>query len=83
MPPPMRGMSRWATTADSELASWTPDLVLSLGRENVDDAVERLGGVIGVERRDHEVTGFGQREGDGDRLGVAHLADQDDVGVLA
>jgi len=52
------------------------------GKE-VDDAVERLVGAVGVQRRQAEVTGFGE----GDRVfhgfAVADLADQDDIGRLA
>ena len=51
-------------------------------REDVPDAVERLRGVVGVQRREHEVTGLGERQRELDRLRVTHLADEDDVGVL-
>jgi hypothetical protein len=54
-----------------------------VGREEVDDAVDRLHGVDGVEGREHEVAGLGRAQRGGDRLLVAHLADEDDVGVLA
>ncbi len=60
-----------------------PDLLLLMGREDVDDAVDGLGGVLRVQGREHQVTGLGRGEGDRDRLQVAHLADQDDVRVLA
>jgi hypothetical protein len=53
-----------------------------MGGENVDDPVDRLCGALGVEGGQHEVTGFGGREGGRDRLEVAQLADQDHVGVL-
>ncbi len=59
------------------------DLVLLIGGEHVDDPVDGLGRVVGVQRGEHQVAGLGQGEGEGDRLEVAHLADQDDVGVLA
>ncbi len=36
------------------------DLVTTLGGEHVDDAVERLGGVVGVQRGEHQVTGLGE-----------------------
>ena len=36
-------------------------LILLLGWEHVDDAVDRLRSVVGVERREHEVTGFRSR----------------------
>ena len=60
-----------------------PRLLLEVGREEVDDPVDGLGRVQGVERREHEVAGLGGGERRADRLLVAHLADQDHVGVLA
>ena len=60
-----------------------PDLVLLLGREDVDDPVDRLGGRLGVQGREHEVAGLRRGQRGRDRLQVAHLADQDHVGVLA
>ena len=59
------------------------DLVLLAAGEGVDDAVDRLRGVLGVQRREHEVAGLRRGQGGRDRLDVAHLADEDDVGVLA
>ena len=41
------------------------------------------GGVVGVQRGKHQVAGLGRGDGRGDGLQVAHLADQDDVRVLA
>ena len=58
------------------------DLLLALGREHVDDAVECGRRVVGVQRREHEVTGLGDRQRELDRLGVTHLTDEDDVGVF-
>ena len=58
-------------------------LLLLVRREDVDDAVDRLRGVLGVQGGEDEVAGLGRGQGDRDRLQVAHLADQDDVGVLA
>ncbi len=57
-------------------------LAVLVGGEEVDDPVDRLDGVDGVQRREHEVARLGGRQGGGDGLGVAHLADEDDVGVL-
>ena len=42
-----------------------------------------LRGVVGVQRREDEVARLGHGEGDLDRVDVAHLADEQDVGVLA
>ena len=63
-------------------ASWIWIWSRLLGGEHVDDAVEGLRGVVGVQRGEHEVTGLGERERDRDRVEVAHLAEEDDVGVL-
>ena len=35
------------------------DLLLLVGREDVDDAVDRLWGVLGVQRREDKVAGLG------------------------
>jgi hypothetical protein len=59
------------------------DLVASVGREHVDDAVDRLGRVVGVQGGDHQVPGLRDGQGGGDALEVAHLADEHDVRVLA
>jgi hypothetical protein len=55
-------------------------LLLLVRREHRDDAVDRLGRVEGVQRREHEVAGLGRGERRLDRLEVAHLAHEDDVG---
>ena len=60
-----------------------PDLLLLVGREHVDHPVDRLGRVLGVEGGEHQVAGLGRGQGDRDRLEIAQLPDQDDVGVLA
>src|SRR5215207_147831 len=59
------------------------DLVLLRRRERVDDAVDGLRGVLGVQRREDQVAGLGRGERGLHRLQVAHLADEDHVGVLA
>ncbi len=51
--------------------------------EHVDDPVDRLRRGARVQRREHEVAGLRRGEREADRLEVAHLADQDVVGVLA
>ena len=58
-------------------------LVLLLGGEDVDDAVDRLRRALSVQRREDEVAGLGGGQRGADRLEVAHLADEDHVGVLA
>jgi hypothetical protein len=58
------------------------DLRLLVRREHVDDAVDRLTRCWCAASRS-EVTGLGDRQRRLDGLEVAHLADQDDVRVLA
>ena len=58
------------------------DLALLVLGEDADDAVDRLGGVDRVQRREHEVARLRGLERDRDRLHVAHLADQDHLGRL-
>ena len=60
-----------------------PDLPLLVRREDVDDAVDRLRRRVGVQRRERQVPGLGDAQRRLDRLEVAHLADEDDVGVFA
>src|SRR5690606_24555781 len=57
--------------------------LLLMWREDGDHARDRLDRVRRMQRREHEVPGLGclHRGVDGRR--VTHLADQDDVGVLA
>ena len=45
-------------------------------------AVDRLRRALGVQRREDEVAGLGRGQRGRDRLEVAHLADEDHVGVL-
>ena len=49
----------------------------------MDDAVDGVGGADRVQRGKDQMAGLGRGDGDADRLQVAHLADEDDVGVLA
>jgi hypothetical protein len=60
-----------------------PYLPLLLGREDVDDPVHRLRGGLGVQGRENQVAGLGGGQRGGHRLEVAHLADEDHIGVLA
>ena len=59
------------------------NLLLLLGGEDVDDAVDRLRRALRVQGREDEVAGLGRRQRGRDRLEVAHLADEDHVRVLA
>jgi hypothetical protein len=58
-------------------------LVLLLGGKGVDDAVDGLGRVVGVERAEDEHAHRGAGEGELDGLHLAHLAEEEDVGVVA
>src|SRR5579884_1083406 len=58
-------------------------LLLLLGREDVDDAVDRRRRTLRVQRAEHEVARLRSSERGRDRLEVAHLADENHVGVLA
>ena len=69
-----------ATMLDDKLGA---DLLLLVGREGVDDAVDRAGRAGGVQRGEDQVAGLGRRDGGLHRLEVAHFADQDHVRVLA
>ena len=75
--------SRCETIPLSDAGERHAHLLLLVRREEVDDAVDRLGRAHRVQRREHEVTGLGGRQRGPHRLGVAHLTDEDDVGVLA
>ena len=74
---------RLADDALQRVAQLGADLVLLVGGEHVDDAVDALRGALRVQGREHEVAGLGGRQGGRDRLGVAQLADEDHIGVLA
>ncbi len=71
------------TTPCSEPAIMRPDLILLGGREDVDDAGDRAGRALRVQRAEDEVAGLGSGQRGRDRLEVAHLAEEDHVGVLA
>ena len=58
------------------------NLLLLVRREHVDDAVDGLRSILGVQRGVDEVAGLGSRQRNADRLKVAHFTDQDDVRVL-
>ena len=51
--------------------------------QRVDDAIDRLGGGGGVQRAEHEMAGFRGGHRHRDRLRVAQLAHEDDVGIFA
>lgn len=57
--------------------------VLAVGGEGFGDASDGGGDVHGVKRGEDEMAGFGGGDGDAHGFGVAHFADDDDVGSLA
>ena len=83
MPPPIFGTSRWAMTAQSEAANCTR--VCSWRQAGKTSMMRSIawGASLVCKRREDEVAGLGHGEGDLDRVDVAHLADQQHVGVLA
>ena len=81
--PSARGTRRCEITALQDRRELEAHLLLLVRREHRDDAVDRLGRVERVQRAHHEVAGLGRGERGLDRLEVAHLADEDHVGVLA
>src|SRR5450759_4584403 len=60
-----------------------PDLGLLERGEDIDNAVDALGSVLGVEGGEHQVAGLSRGQSGLDGLEVSHLTDQYDVGVLA
>src|SRR5437588_1264996 len=58
-------------------------LSLLVGGQHVDHAVDGLRRVLGVQGGEYQVPGLGRGQRRRDRLQIAHLADQDHVGVLA
>ena len=58
-------------------------LVAAVLGEEVDDAVHRLVGVVGMQGAQHQVAGFGEGDRVVHALAGAHLADHDHVGRLA
>ena len=58
-------------------------LVLRVNGADVDNAVDRLRSGGGVQRAEYKVSRFGCHHCKGDGFVVAHLADEDNVGVIA
>ncbi len=51
-------------------------------REDINDAVNRLGSATGVKGCDDEVTSFRSEKSGRNRFQVSHFADANDIGVL-
>src|SRR3990172_4335523 len=60
-----------------------PDLVLLAGRIDIDDSLYRLRRVDGVKGTEDQMAGLGRGDREAGGLQVPHLADHDDVRVLA
>ena len=82
-PPSARGRSRCEMTPLQHAGQDRAHLRLLDRREELDQAAERLGRVDRVHRREHEVAGLRGLQRRLGGLGVAKLADQDHVRVLA
>ena len=78
-PPPILRHELLRDDGADRFAEDVADAFLLAGGEDADDAVHRLRGVVRVQRAEDERAALGGGERHGDRLEVAHLADQDDV----
>ena len=83
MPPPTRGNEPLVDDAGECGGELHAHLGLLLAGEDVDHPRKGLCRVVGVQGGEDQVAGFGDGEGEADRVEVAHLADEHDVGVLA
>ena len=52
-------------------------------RKNADDPFDRFGRIDCMQRREHQMAGFGSFQRDFHRLAIAHLADQDHLRRLS
>ena len=59
-----------------------PDLLLLRRGEHVDDPVDGLRGILGMEGGEHQVTGLRRRQCRRNGLEVTELPHQNDIGVL-
>ena len=82
-PPPCLGDQPLAHDPLERLREARADLPLLVLGEDTHDAVDGLGRVDRVQRREHQVARLRGLERDRDRLEVAHLAHQDHLGRLA
>ena len=69
--------------AGETAAEHNANLVLFLGGKGVDNAVDGLRGVVGVECAEDEHAHRSAAEGEFDGLHLAHFAEENDVGVVA
>ena len=71
-----------ANDAAQGFADHDADLAALIDGEDVEDAVERAGGIGGVQRADDEVARFRSGDGELDGLQVAHFTNHDDIGIF-
>jgi len=83
MPGLMLGSSFWQTMACRFEHQRLADQVARTLREEVEHAGDGLGAAGGMHGAEHQVAGLGRVQSGHEGFGVAHLADQHDVGVLA
>ena len=81
--PPSRGISRCEINALVFSDRVHQQLLAPLFGEEVDDAVQRLVGAVGVQRREAQMTGLGELNAVLHRFLVANLTDQNDIRCLA
>ena len=58
------------------------DLLLLMGRKDVDDTVNRRRCGAGVQRCEYQVSGFSESDGGGDCFQIAHFADEDHIRIF-
>ena len=78
-----RGQQELRNHSGQRLRKREANHILLFGRKGVDDAVDRLGGVVRMQGAEDEHAHFGRGDREADRLHLAHLADQDHVRVLS
>ena len=71
-----------ATTPFERFGEGGADLVLLVGRENVDDTIDGFGRARGVQRAEDKVAGRRRGEREFDRFQVAHFTDENDVRIF-
>ena len=76
------GQERLAQDAFEHKGELGPNLRLLMGREDVDDAVDRLGRRVRMERREGQMARLRNTKRGFDSLEVTHLTDEHDVGIF-
>ena len=82
-PPPILRQSVCAITPRSDSDSMMRICACRSDGKLIDDPIDRRRRGRRVKRAEDEMAGLGRLDGDGHRLQIAQLADQDDVGVFA